>query len=210
METATKMSHSGRSADRLLEALATVAALLDRSMNEVKALDGEFQERLLQAVHDTEVSIESQTTEHMERAVSEARDKLRQELSEGFKSQLAEMRSEFEIETDRLNRELSRVSMAAAQLEADRQRLTAEIESMQVQVRSAQEKSREAKANTTTSSQPPGLSEEITRSERKLQALIDIIDDPATELSAVIRKNVERSEIEAYLKGIRFAMGNGK
>jgi len=31
-----------------------------------------------------------------------------------------------------------------------------------------------------------------------------IIEDPNTELSVVIRKNVEKLELEAYLKGLRY------
>jgi hypothetical protein len=37
-----------------------------------------------------------------------------------------------------------------------------------------------------------------------------MIDDPATELSTVIRKNVERAELDAYMKGILFSMGRRK
>jgi len=36
-----------------------------------------------------------------------------------------------------------------------------------------------------------------------------LIDDPETELSTVIRKNVERAELDAYLKGILFSLGRG-
>ena len=37
-----------------------------------------------------------------------------------------------------------------------------------------------------------------------------LIEDPAAELSVVIRKNVERADMESYLKGIRYVLnGNG-
>ena len=36
------------------------------------------------------------------------------------------------------------------------------------------------------------------------------IEDPATDLSTVIRKNVERAELNAYLKGIQYSTGNSK
>jgi hypothetical protein len=38
----------------------------------------------------------------------------------------------------------------------------------------------------------------------------EFIDDPTTELSSVIRKNVERAELDAYAKGILFSMGRSK
>jgi hypothetical protein len=34
-----------------------------------------------------------------------------------------------------------------------------------------------------------------------------LIDDPASALSTVMRKNVEKTELESYLRGIRFASG---
>ena len=34
-----------------------------------------------------------------------------------------------------------------------------------------------------------------------------LIDDPASALSTVMRKNVEKVELESYLRGIRFATG---
>ena len=36
------------------------------------------------------------------------------------------------------------------------------------------------------------------------------IEDPSTDLSTVIRKNVERAELNAYLKGIQYSTGNNK
>jgi hypothetical protein len=36
------------------------------------------------------------------------------------------------------------------------------------------------------------------------------IDDPTTDLSTVIRKNVERAELNAYLKGIQYSTGDNK
>jgi chromosome segregation ATPase len=51
------------------------------------------------------------------------------------------------------------------------------------------------------------ISAEVSRVEGLLAQIIAIIDDPDTELSTVIRKNVEKAELDAYLKGILFAIG---
>jgi chromosome segregation ATPase len=51
------------------------------------------------------------------------------------------------------------------------------------------------------------LESEIARVESQLTEIIAIIDNPSTELSAVIRKNVEKAELESYLKGILYALG---
>src|SRR5262245_30414710 len=80
METKTKPLP--RSTARLIEALSTLAALLDRTINEVKTLDSEFQARLLQAVHDTETSLQQQAAEHLKRAVEETDQKTRSQVTE--------------------------------------------------------------------------------------------------------------------------------
>ena len=51
---------------------------------------------------------------------------------------------------------------------------------------------------------------EVERIQRLIADIARVIDDPDTELSTVIRKNVERAELDAYLKGILFSMGRGK
>ena len=53
------------------------------------------------------------------------------------------------------------------------------------------------------------LTKEIERVEGLIKEISDLIENPSTELSTVIRKNVERAELESYLKGIRFALNGG-
>jgi chromosome segregation ATPase len=52
-----------------------------------------------------------------------------------------------------------------------------------------------------------GIAAEVSRVEAQLNEIIAVIDNPNTELSTVIRKNVEKAELDAYLKGIMFAVG---
>ena len=51
------------------------------------------------------------------------------------------------------------------------------------------------------------INAEIARVETQLSQIIAIIDDPETELATVIRKNVEKAELDSYLKGILFSLG---
>jgi len=51
------------------------------------------------------------------------------------------------------------------------------------------------------------IAAEVSRVEGLLTEIIAVIDDPDTELSTVIRKNVEKAELDAYLKGILFTVG---
>ena len=60
---------------------------------------------------------------------------------------------------------------------------------------------------TSTGIDAAAISAEVSRVEAQLSQIIAIIDDPDTELSTVIRKNVEKAELDSYLKGILFALG---
>jgi chromosome segregation ATPase len=54
------------------------------------------------------------------------------------------------------------------------------------------------------------IDEEVKRVEELTTEIAKLIDDPETELATVIRKNVERAALDAYLKGILFSLGRGK
>jgi DNA repair exonuclease SbcCD ATPase subunit len=51
------------------------------------------------------------------------------------------------------------------------------------------------------------IAAEVSKVEAQITQIIAIIDDPETELSTVIRKNVEKAELDAYLRGILFSLG---
>jgi chromosome segregation ATPase len=53
------------------------------------------------------------------------------------------------------------------------------------------------------------IESEVQRIQEMIAGIARVIDDPETELSTVIRKNVERAELDAYLKGILFSIGRG-
>ena len=217
MDTATKTPQGARAADRVLEALSTLAALLDRTINEVKSLDSDFQNRLLQAVHETEASLQSQAAQHLDAALNETRSK----LEEQFKTKIAEVTAQFESERERLNTEMSGIAQTRAQWEAERSRLNGELAQM-AQVQAATQAQAEkaiaamkAASATAVTAKPAAavnseaLSKEIERVEGAIKQISALIEDPATELSTVIRKNVERAELDSYLKGIRYALNGG-
>jgi hypothetical protein len=51
---------------------------------------------------------------------------------------------------------------------------------------------------------------EMNRVQEQIAEITKKINDPATELSTVIRKNVELETLNAYLRGMQFSLGNGK
>jgi len=210
MNAATKPPKEVRATDRVLEALSTVAALLDQTINEVHSLDSEFQQRLLQGVHETEESLQRQAAQHLEQALTTTRGK----LQEQFNNSIAELSQQWETERESLHSELARSTQTTAQWEADRARLNGEIERLaRVQAATQVEAERAIAAMKASSAAKPSPSEldealtrEIARVEKLIKEISALIDDPTSELSIIIRKNVERAELNSYLKGIRFAL----
>ncbi len=202
MEAQTKAASASRSPQRVLEALSTVAALLDRTINEVEALDAEFQQRLLQAVHDTEVSLQSQAALHLDSEVNA----LRTRLEGQYRSRLEEISSEWEAERQCLNKELDRTSQAATAWEGERMRLNSEVEQLKNEV-AAQKAAIEAAPPKILSASPSNVTAEVERVQGLIKEISAMIEDPSTSLSAVIRKNVERPELESYLRGIQYGSG---
>ncbi len=272
MDTITKTAQP-HATDRLIQALSTLGALLDRTINEVKTLDSDFQNRLLQAVHDTETSLQQQASEHLQHALSETEERLhaemaatienvRQELTADRDKAAAEqlrvavreaeervrieiaaerdksaaeelrqavreteervraemnaaienLRAELNAEREKLNTALDHSAQATLQWESERKSLQDELEKTRQTLAEAETKLKEAAAAppppapAPSSSNHKALDAEIERIEGQIAKITALIDDPVTELSTVIRKNVERAELDSYLRGIRFAL----
>lgn len=214
METATKPPQEARVTDRLLSALATLAALLDRTITEVHSLDSDLEKRLSDVIRETEETLQGQAAHHLEEQLTATHKKLETQ----FNKRIEELSGEWGSERERYLSELGRVTQATAQWEAERTRLHGEIEHLsRVQAATQAEAEKAITAMKAVNSARPtaGMSNEIVlkevaRAEDLIQQISAVIDDPAVELSIVIRKNVERAELESYLKGIRFAAGSGK
>jgi hypothetical protein len=128
-------------------------------------------------------------------------------VASAHKSELSDaverVRSELTEERDRLSRQLDELLHSAAQWDSERERLKAEIRGANV----ARDKAiADAKVSVQSGVTSESLQAEVSRVEESIRTISAIIDAPETELSLVIRKNVERAELEAYLKGIRFAV----
>jgi hypothetical protein len=221
MEKAAKTQPTPKPTDRMMEALATLAALLDRTINEVKALDVDFQKRIADSVQKKEESMRAEATEHLEAARREVHEDLTKKFQEEMKTALETLRSEFQsererwnsesgVERDRLHKELQHAGNTTSELQVERTKLTGELQRLKeesaqeiTKLRAAAEEATAAAA-AVASAPAPSPKDEIARTQAKLAEVTRIIDDPATELSVVIRKNVEKLELEAYLKGLRY------
>jgi hypothetical protein len=65
-------------------------------------------------------------------------------------------------------------------------------------------------ADTSRAGDSDAIRAEVDRVQKMIQELGKRIEDPSTDLSTVIRKNVERAELNAYLKGIQYSTGNSR
>ena len=57
-------------------------------------------------------------------------------------------------------------------------------------------------------SSPAELFEEIERIEALLSNVSSQAEDPETELATVMRLSMQKKELEAYLRGLRYALGD--
>ena len=221
MESAAKPAPTAKPTDRMMEALATLAALLDRTILEVKALDGDFQKRIVDAVQKKEEALRSETTQQIEVVRREVQEEVARRFQTEMQSAMETLRSDFQaerdrwasesgVERDRLQKELQHAGNIASELQVERAKLLAELERVKEEsaleigkLRAAGEAA-SAAAAAAAKVPAPSPKEEIARAQTKLAEVTKLIDDPATELSVVIRKNVEKLELEAYLKGLRY------
>src|SRR5215831_18145622 len=104
METASKPAL--RAADRLRQSMATLAKLVDQTMNDVQSLDTEFQERIQHAAREAEASLEQQTAERLRIAVGETervtRARVTEELQNRFNQEMTALRTKLTAERDQL------------------------------------------------------------------------------------------------------------
>lgn len=95
-----------------------------------------------------------------------------------------------------------------------REKLTLEYE-WKLKELTFQKEQLEQKLHTGAAAAPPGsatsdATEEIAQVDEQIAEITAFIDDPGSNLSTVIRKNVERSELEAYRRGLVFGLEDAK
>ncbi len=118
--------------------------------------------------------------------VSDSRDPVSNEVVDQLRLQYEKKLQEAIQQKTQLSDELQHASKL---LETERARLSA------------------AQKGTGTSLDNDAIVAEVARVEGQLNEIVAVIDNPNTELSTVIRKNVEKAELDAYLKGILFTLG---
>ncbi len=130
--------------------------------------------------------------------MSEKRDSVSNEIVDQLRKQYEQKLQDAIQQKTQLAADLQK---ASSMLESERARLTAEIAG--------------SKSSANTRTEGAGvdhakITAEVARIEASINEIIAVIDNPATDLSTVIRKNVEKAELDAYLKGILFSLGQNR
>jgi hypothetical protein len=133
------------------------------------------------------------------REVEAAAQKVRDEM----KAEQDELMQIWESERSKLAKEIERISAAAAQSERERNQLQKDLDVAMQLLNDAQPSDGKSGDGVDLDL----IREETARVEQSLQAIIKAIEDPSAELSVVVRKNVERAQLDSYLQGLRFAAG---
>ena len=197
--------------DRTQAATGDVEAKLASVLADKQELETRFQEKLTEAAtnrRDSEVRLKEAADRfaRAEESISSLQEQLKGMLSTraDLEIKLAEVTgSVTEIQSARsgLETELNAASSVKTALEQQVQKLQRELQTARTHEAAAGAKA----APGVSAISSPKLDQEIARVEALLAEVMKLIDDPATALSTVMRKNVEKAELESYLRGIRFA-----
>jgi chromosome segregation ATPase len=153
------------------------------------------------------------TTVESQRSALGEREKAASDFQAELRAERERLREEWETERERLSmecgelrhernrfrEELGRLADAAAKSDIDRARLKDECDRLNRTLMSmATEVQNQEQANTS-------VLEEVARVEAVMREISQSIENPATELQGIIRKNVERAQLDAYLRGLKYA-----
>ena len=166
------------------------ATQAEQSRKEKEAIQKDLQEtRKAWDAERRQLNGQIERLERQLQRVSESREKVSDDI-------VAQLRQQYE---QRLHDVISQKTQLAEQLQSASSLLEAE----------------RGRLSAAQSEEGPGpdsdaIAAEVTRVEGLISEIIGIIDNPDTELSTIIRKNVEKSELDSYLKGILFALGRSQ
>jgi len=202
----TRESAGKESAARLEKQVAEASSVkqaLERELQKVQKEGSQLQDKHAEELRLVTARLEESRTEihQLERQLEETRGAVNAEVVDQLRRQYDERMEEVIRQKTELSEQLK---SASSLLEAERSRFAAAA--------AAQSKKEPAKkaaaAGATIDTEL--LNAEFARVEGKIAEIARLIDDPSSDLSLVIRKNVERAELDAYLKGILFSLGRSK
>ena len=168
--------------DHLSKAREEVQQYHQVSMQARETAKAEFEPRFEQLRHELDAA--HTEIQQLRRALTESHDRVSAEVVDQLRIQYNSKMQEISHQKTQMAQELQ---AATAMLQTERSRF-----------------SREASHG----ADHAAIQAEVERVGRIIEAIAALMEDPATDLSTVIRKNVEKAELDAYLKGILFSQAH--
>lgn len=156
----------------------------DDKVQELKADNEQLQHQLEEAKSAWDA--ERRRFEQQLHRMSDTRDRVSNEVVDQLRKQYEEKLQEAISHKTQLAQQLQ---TASTMLETQRARLSA------------------AQTDHVASLNTEAIAAEVARVESQIGAISVVTDNPETDFSTVIRKNVEKAELDSYLKGILFCLG---
>jgi chromosome segregation ATPase len=190
---------------------------------------GQLQQAFVQAqaqIQATEVAARSsKASETQIEQFRRERDALQKEFQDARNAWDSE-RGQFRAQIERLESQIHRISESSHHVSDEivdqlrmqyEQRLQETIQqktqlAQQLQSASSLLEAERARLSAAHTGPESGLDKdaitaEVSRVEALINEIVTVIDNDQTELSTIIRKNVEKAELDSYLRGILFALG---
>src|SRR5437899_1496631 len=129
-----------------------------------------------------------------------------------LENQLKESHAKWSAEREQLAKEIHRLEQVARHWDIERRQRNDHAGQLQSAnaLLEAERTPRSAMQTENSGFDNTAIEDEVSRVESLIKEVVALMDDPDTELSTIIRKNVEKAELDAYLKGIMFAFDRSK
>ena len=180
------------------EATARSGTQTDAKVEELQRQKGAIEQELQEARNNWDnerqrFNSQAERLEQQLQRMSDTRERVSNEVVDQLRKQYEQKLQEAIQQKTQLAQQLQ---TASTMLESERARLSTEIG----------QPSKEDSGGLDTDA----INAEVQRVEASITEIVNVIDDADTDLSTVIRKNVEKAELDAYLKGILFSLGRNR
>ena len=202
---ATQAGHAAmeqQSAERLKSALEE-AQLKARELERMREFAGvwEVEKEVLIAECERARQMVEQVKREHDLALAETEEAaaiaLERQIAGSVERVRAELTAQFEADRATLVADRNRAQQRLADVAAEYETKLAEVLKQQAAPPPAESRAPQSVEMET-------IQAEITRVENAILSIAEIVENPETELSVIIHKNVERAELESYLRGLRF------
>jgi len=173
---------------------------------EIRQLRADFEERRVKELASVESACEIRFTQIFNEAKQDF-ERREQAIRTRFNECFQKASDDFEAERKQLHQ---RIMQLTEELAASNQARVKLEEDLQINARCNTEREPfdpEQRARTSTPDLPNAVGAEVLRIEARTQEILQKLEDDSLDLTTKIRLHREQSELEAYLKGLRYSMG---